>query len=237
MRAQRFLSHFIWTAAGTILLAAGAGAALAQGISPARPVAVKPPAPSAFALPVAPASEATPAAGHSLLEQPAVPATIKVDGGRLSVSATNASLSQTLRDVSTALGTQIDGISKDQRIFGIYGPGSPQEVLTALLDDSGYNVLMVGRMAGGAPRQLVLSARSATSVAAPASAPSRASSEDDDDDTSAAPPPEPPPAPAASTPAAPDKPAQVKTPQQMLEELQQLHRGQDAPALPRDQPQ
>ncbi len=239
MRVQRFVRHFLWTSAGAILWAAAGVTALAQGIAPARPVAVRPAqTPSAFPLPVAPPPETTPAAGHSLLEQPAVPATIKVDGGRLSVSAANASLSQTLRDISTATGTQIDGISKDQRIFGVYGPASPQEVLTALLDDSGYNVLMVGRTASGAPRQLVLSARAAVSVASASTAAPRSNTDDDEDETPAAPPPEPTPVAATppSPPGAPDKPAQVKTPQQMLEELQQLHRGQDAPALPRDQP-
>ncbi len=219
-----------------ILLAGGASMHAQQAASPR--AAARP----AFALPVAPASEAVPAPGHSLLEQPATPARVTVDAGRLSVTAANASLSQTLRDISAATGTQIDGISKDQRIFGVYGPGSPQEVLTALLDDSGYNVMMVGRLPGGGPRQLVLSARAATSIVA-ASGPARPQAAEEDDDEPPTPPAAPTPAEtapapaAAAAPGAPAQPGQVKTPQQMLEELQQLHRGQEPPALPRDQQQ
>ena len=244
MTVQRFPCHFILNmVAGALLLPAAMSGAQALGPQHPAPVRQANTAKPTIALPVAPAQDAaTPAPGHSLLEQPAVPSKVTLEAGRLSVTAANASLSQTLRDIASATGMQIDGISKDQRVFGVYGPGSAQEVLTALLDDSGYNVMMVGGLKDGAPRQLVLSARATgVSTASPQSARSQAA-EDDDDDVPA-PPAElqptaqaPAAAPAQAAPAQAAQPAQVKTPQQMLEELQQLHKGQDPPAVPRDQP-
>ena len=227
MRVQRFLGRSIVVLLATV-------SAHAQQAAPARPAGAAKPT---FSLPVAPSMDAaTPAPGHSLLEQPAVPATVALRDGRLSVTAANASLSQTLRDVAAATGMQIDGISKDQRVFGVYGPGSPREVLSALLDDSGYNVMMVGGLKDGAPRQVVLSARAAGSSAASSSPTTRTQASEDDDDEAPAPPAEQQqPAmvtPPAGTPGTPGNPAQVRTPQQMLEELQQLHRGQDSPTAP-----
>ena len=47
----------------------------------------------------------------------------------------------------------------DQRVFGAYGPGLARDVLSQLLQGSGYNVLMIGDLGKGAPRQIVLSSR------------------------------------------------------------------------------
>jgi hypothetical protein len=158
-----------------------------------------------------------------MLDEPAAPATIDVTGGQLSIKATNASLSDVLRQVASRTGMQIEGNSHDQRVYGIYGPGLPDDVLSALLYDSGYNVLMVGSTVDGAPRRLVLSPRTAINPTQVAN--SQPVHNDDDDETPVEPPP-PPPQPTQPQGTSTTNPGQVKTPQQMLQELQRLTRPQ-----------
>jgi len=89
----------------------------------------------------------------------AEPATVGWNGSQLHIAAENSSLSQILRDVSTATGVKVEGLGNDQRIFGSYGPADARDVLTKLLDGSGYNVLMIGDQGTGTPREIVLTAR------------------------------------------------------------------------------
>jgi len=89
----------------------------------------------------------------------AVPATVGWNGHQLQIAAENSSLSQILHDVSTATGVKVEGLGNDQRIFGSYGPADARDVLTKLLDGSGYNVLMIGDQGSGTPRQIVLTAQ------------------------------------------------------------------------------
>jgi hypothetical protein len=129
---------------------------------------------------------------------------------------------------------QVEGNSRDERVFGSYGPGSPPEVLSALLYDSGYNVIMIGATADGAPRRLVLTTRSSGSSAPTTAAATHAGDEDDEETPAEQPaPPTPNPPPPAAT-GLPPSPGQPKTPQQMLEELQRMHQGQQPPDLPHD---
>lgn len=114
--------------------------------------------PAAVQQPVPPPAPVVPVP-VPVLEQPPTPATVQVDAGKLSVKAENSSLTAILHDISMKTGMNIDGLSKDQRIFGTYGPAAPREVLSALLDGVGYNVMMIGALTNGAPRQLVLTPR------------------------------------------------------------------------------
>lgn len=75
-----------------------------------------------------------------------------------------------MEDVSAATGAKVEGLGADQRIFGAYGPGKAREVLSQLLDGTGYNVLMIGDQGEGTPRQIVLTTRGAASVQAAAAA-------------------------------------------------------------------
>jgi hypothetical protein len=97
-----------------------------------------------------------------------LPATVSANDKKLSVKADNSSLSQILHQVSSATGMKLDGLGSDERVFGIFGPGEPREVLTALLNGTSYNVMMVGDLPNGAPRELLLSRRGAGGAPVPA---------------------------------------------------------------------
>lgn len=168
-------------------------------------------------------------AASPVLDTPAEPAHISLNGGKLSIEAKNSSLTDILHQLGKEAGISIDGLTKDQRIFGIYGPGDPREVLSELLDGAGYNVLMLGSTESGAPRELHLSARSNTPIPAGQAV---AQQQQDDDQDEAPPPVNYPPA-GEVAPRAPIAPPNsvspnggVKTPQQLLQELEQMRRQQ-----------
>jgi hypothetical protein len=99
------------------------------------------------------------------------------DSQGLRIKAANSSLEQILNDVSTATGAKVAGFESDQRIFGNYGPGQARDVLSQLLQGSGYNVLMIGDQGQGTPREIVLSLRHSGS-SSPAANPAQASDDD-----------------------------------------------------------
>ena len=165
----------------------------------------------------------------------AKPASVAWNGRDLSIAATNSTLDQILHDVSTATGLKIEGLSgshgsrDDQRIYGNYGPASERDVLSQLLQGSGYNVIMVGDQGEGTPRELVLTAQAASSKrgdASQATQSNQASEEDAPEEPEA---PEPPPEQPFRPPVngqpvngQPGQPPQGgRTPQQMLQEMQQ----------------
>jgi hypothetical protein len=102
-------------------------------------------------------------------ERPA-DASVTWDSHGLLISAQNSSLRQILSDVSAATGAKVEGLGADQRIFGSYGPGKAREVLSQLLDGTGYNVLMIGDQGEGPPRQIVLTSRNGSNAQAAANA-------------------------------------------------------------------
>ena len=90
-------------------------------------------------------------------------ATVTWDSQGLRVVAVNSSLTQILKAIATQTGATLEGSNTDERIFGIYGPGPARDVICQLLDGSGYNVLLVGELGQGTPRQIILTARTAAS--------------------------------------------------------------------------
>lgn len=108
-------------------------------------------------------------------------ASVTWDSHGLRINAENSSLKQILKDVSVATGATVEGLATDQRVFGVYGPGQARDVLSQLLDGSGYNVIMIGDQGEGTPRQIVLSARGGASVAQSANPAPPAANEDDPD--------------------------------------------------------
>jgi hypothetical protein len=105
------------------------------------------------------------------------PAHVTLQSGTLTVEANNSDLSSILKDIAAASGMAIEGLDKSARVFGQYGPGTPRDVLTELLDGTGYNFVLLGGANGSVPRELVLTARSNTPLPAAAAA---ANSEDED---------------------------------------------------------
>lgn len=185
-----------------------------------KPVAAKKPA-AALKQTVAPQAPEVPKPPDWPVNDQPKEATIVWNSHGLRVDASNSSLQQILKDVATATGTKISGLDSDQRIFGAYGPGPARNVLSQLLDGSGYNVLMIGDRGQGTPRQVVLS--KAPTGPAPAPPPGSNSNVEDNSSTEVEEPqpqpqPEPPPA-APNNGFVPG--AQPRTPQQILQEMQQ----------------
>jgi hypothetical protein len=186
--------------------------------------------------PLAPAPEVTyaplmpPAPVWPANDQP-VQASIIWDSKGLLIDAKNSSLEQILNDVSTATGTQVEGLDTDERVFGVYGPGQARDVLSDLLHGSSYNVMMIGDQGQGTPRRILLSVRHAGD-AHPAT-PNRQTSTQADDEPEPEEPqpgPQPPPPPNRNvfSPIGPGGTpgASPRTPQQVMEELQQRQQNQ-----------
>jgi hypothetical protein len=153
------------------------------------------------------------------------------DSRGLLIVASNSSLTQILKDVSTDTGAKVEGMGADERIFGTYGPGPARDVLSELLDGSGYNVLMVGDRGQGTPRRIVLTVPPGSAMQSTANntpAPPRNDDTDADQQASEPEAEQEQPPPNSSGP-----PVPVRTPQQMIQErnrqLQQIQNGQQNP--------
>lgn len=86
------------------------------------------------------------------------PAHVAFTNGKLTVTASNSSLNQILRDIARETGMKITGGVADERVFGQYGPAAPSNVLNALLDGTGTNMVLVHATAA-TPAELVLTPR------------------------------------------------------------------------------
>lgn len=156
---------------------------------------------------IAPASAPPPPVPPA--DQPANPATVDFRQGLLSVHAQNSSLVAILDQISRQTGLVIEGLSHDQRMYGEYGPGKIAATLSALLDGSGYNYVIIGSDAGHSSTQLVLSTASVGATSPPAAMSN------------------PQPTPAVGEPsqpvADPTAPVQPKTVQEIFNELRRRH--------------
>jgi hypothetical protein len=159
---------------------------------------------------------------------PAAQASVVWDSKGLRIDAANSSLQQILRDLATATGAKVDGLTTDQRVFGAYGPGQARDVLSQLLQGSGYNVIMIGDQGQGMPRQILLSPRQAATNQ-PGARPTPNPSNDDENDVEDQP--------ANPEPIAPARPnfppgAPPRSPQQIMQEMQQRQQQQPQPNNP-----
>jgi hypothetical protein len=160
----------------------------------------------------------------------------------LSISADNASLNQILRQIASDTGMKITGGVADERVFGEYGPAPPDQILSALLDGTASNMILVHRD-GEAPAELILTPRQGgPTPPSPTSAAFNSEPRPTPPMEVARPAPEPPnPAnqinPPTTTGAAstgtppadssqPESPNGVKTPQQIYEQLQRMRQQQ-----------
>lgn len=155
------------------------------------------------------------------------PASVVWDANGLHINASNSSLQQILSEVSTETGTKVEGTVPDQRVYGSYGPGDARDVLSQLLQGSGYNILLAGDLGKGAPREIVLSPRrSAGTANNMQNANVNRPQQDPDDEIPEQP--EDQPQPQVQQPQMPSEirpgfgpNGPVRTPQQVMEEMQQ----------------
>ena len=156
----------------------------------------------------------------------AVPASVAWNGKDLSITATNSSLAQILHDISTATGVKVEGLGSDQRVFGRYGPADARDVIAQLMDGSGYNVMLIGDKGEGTPRQLVLTAK----TKGPGSHAANGQPNPNGDDEAVEEPEQPETQPELGQRppmGGPPQPGQgPRTPQQMIQELQQRQQQQ-----------
>jgi hypothetical protein len=174
----------------------------------------------------APAPSTPPSSPSSLLDHPPQPAKVSLGPGKLTVQADNSSLSEILHQISQASGMKVEGLQAggSQRVFGSYGPGSPRDVLSDLLDGAGYNVLMLGVTSSGAPRELALTVR--PNGAAPAAQPQPGNiNHNDDSEGDVEPMPYPDEGQQNVSPP-PGTPEMRRTPQQMLQDLERQRQEQ-----------
>ena len=102
--------------------------------------------------------------GHGATSAEAArPAIVIFEDGQLKVAADNSDLSQILKVVAAKTGMAIEGSISSARVFGVYGPYSPRDVLTDLLTGSGYNFILTGNTPDGSPKQLLLTPQTGTS--------------------------------------------------------------------------
>jgi hypothetical protein len=90
--------------------------------------------------------------------QTAYHARVELTAGQLSIRAEDSSLNQILVDVARLTGMKITGGVTEERVYGAYGPAPPQDVLTALLEGTGTNILLLQDAQHGV-QELVLTPR------------------------------------------------------------------------------
>ncbi len=190
-------------------------------------------------------------------QQPAQRARVTYSDELLTVSASNSSLNQILREISHQTGIKITGGVADERVFGEYGPAATSQVLASLLDGTASNMVIVQsttsasaeliltpRMGGPTPPNPNAARLDDNEPEGPPTRPAPEATQPNPPQTQApqpvAPPatgsipvqnspetPAPTPPPADSTQQ--QSPNGVKTPQQIYDELMRLRQQQSAP--------
>jgi hypothetical protein len=206
---------------------------------------------------------------QTLQQMPPTAPRVSYQNGTMSVDAANSRLGDVLQAIRQATGAAMDVPPQagEQRIVFRYGPATPRDVVTALLNGSGYNYVIVGSSTnpGAVERVIVNQANGATggvpggmpvaNAPAPVTPVIGSPAEDNDNEADQPPrgvnpaqlpptraPQQPPaptpfpgvqPAPATPNPtpgAVPDRNPpegqQVKSPEQLLEELKRMQQQQ-----------
>lgn len=148
-------------------------------------------------------------------QQPPVPARINYSRGNLRIDANNSSLTETLTELSRETGMDIQGMDHDERIYGQYGPGPVTSTLMHLLDGAGYSYVIFGG-GGDKPPSKILLTPASSGASVPPPVPQQY-----------VPPPAPPQDPNAVTD--PSQPVQPKSPQEIFDEMRQMHHGRGDP--------
>src|ERR1700732_3566561 len=94
-----------------------------------------------------PAAQAQPAPPPppTLAQQPASAPQVSYQGGQLTISAQNSTLGDILKAVRAQTGATIDlPGNASERVVGHFGPAPARDVLTALLNGSHFNYVLLG---------------------------------------------------------------------------------------------
>jgi hypothetical protein len=201
--------------------------------------------------------QATPPPPPPTPEQgPSSPPQVSFQAGQLTIEARNSTMSDVLNAVKQKTGAAVEMPAvSSERVVGRFGPGAPRDVLAQLLNGSHYDYVLLGSPADpGALKKIVLMARAAGPEQVPSQQPATQAFQQNqnlqavpevdtdqnvtDDSTS-----EVPPEVQQEEPQQPDQgqadqgqPGQngpvVKTPEQLLRELQQQQQQQQQNAPP-----
>ena len=261
--ARNFTARFFFIACGTLVLLAALGVAQAQ----TRPVFPAPrPTPAGnVAQPQVSSPQnggaSAPASGIPQQSQPlpgtagpAVPPVVTYRDGLLTVQAMNSSLSSVLSAIRSKAGIEFEGAENvSERVAISLGPAPEGEVLSAILAGSRYDFVAIGRADSPAiVQRVILTVKNKTGGAQEAQAQPRPANgqEGEEDETpdetvNAGDPQDTPvqPVPVPQQPQAQTPPqGQPKSPEQLLQELQEMRRQKNSPEdssgppAPRKQP-
>lgn len=225
---------------------------------PKKPVAKTPPKAASVA-PATPQPAAAPlqAVPPPTPEQgPSSPPEVAFRDGQLTITARNSTLSDVLNAVKQKTGASVEmPATSSERVVGQFGPGAPRDVMAQLLNGSHFDYVLLGSPADpGALNKIVLMARAMGPEPAPTAQP-QSPEQNADSDLQAVPqvqadqpedntvemppdiaqPEEPQPEqPEQQDQAQPGQPV-VKTPEQLLRELQQQQQQQQQNGQPQQQ--
>ncbi|PYY20139.1 MAG: hypothetical protein DMG60_01410 [Acidobacteria bacterium] len=172
-------------------------------------------------------------------QQPPNPPRVSFMGGLLTVAAENSTLADILKAIEAVTHASLEGTQPDrERVFGQFGPAAPRQVLNSILSGSHYDFILTGAIDDpGSVERIMLSphgtapaVRGSTNQAMARQNPTP-NPDDEDNDLAAQPEIQqqapPPPVPSEQVqPPGQQLPQQVKTPEQLLQELQRLRQQQ-----------
>ena len=243
---NHLMARFPSMICGTFVLLGALGVVRAQtprpGFPPPRPAptqAAPPPVPQ----PAAPATSPAPAASapHDQpsdarpADSPAVPPVVTFRDGLLTVQALNSNLSSVLTAIRNKTGIEFEGAENvSERVAISLGPAPEGEVLSAILAGSKYDFVAIGRPdSPNIVQRVILTVKNksgAVAEAQPQQRPANGQEGDADEDTPDETPNaggdpqdtavQPPQVPQQQPPPAP----QAKSPEQLLQELQEMRR-------------
>jgi hypothetical protein len=237
--------------ASSVLLAA-ADSTLATPHHPVHKHAAKPEP----ATPEPPPPPLAPLEPLTLEQMPATPPEVSYRDGELTIAAENSTLGDILRAVRTQTHAAVDVPSNaTERVVSRFGPGPAREVMAELLNGSHFNYVLMGSAADpNSLERVILTPKLPSAPEGAAQLPGNSSppngfplrSEDGSSGSSAADMAEDPDDSDSDTPAVdpaaqaatPDQPqnnrSAIKTPEQLLQELQRQQQLQQQPASPPD---
>lgn len=111
---------------------------------------------------------AVPAPPPTLEQSPPTAPRVSMQNGLLLIDAHNSTLSQVLRAVQQQTGASVDvpAAANSERVVAQIGPGQPRDVLTALLNGSKFDYVILGVLGNpGAVQKVLLTPRQAGGAA------------------------------------------------------------------------